>query len=556
MQTSVEFDYGQLDGESRIVVQQRTSELKSLIRRSAQDIIEIGLRLSEVKVRLGHGRFGAWLAAEFHWSPDTALNFMRVAERFGQNPNISEFAPSALYLLAAPAASDAACREALARAEAGERISVPVAQAIIREHRPAPPPYAAVWELETGLRSWLARQTSGRAAQPLRAAEQIALLDSICRRTTAGLIAFDDLLAVLDLPEPRRKGDMIQAVNNVLAQLRQAEAGGLEQEAEVREEVIGVKDPDPWSLMLAPAATMGISGGLAVAQVAPATGDLAMGPADPRAETLIDVGLVTIVRGDSRRLTKYVAPGTAHLAITSPPYNVAKDYSAHDDNLPAADYWALLKAVFGECHRALVEGGRIAVVVPFGTGRKPWIPLAAPVGELLTELGFTPRGMIIWDKGTCGNRTTWGSFRLPSDPALRDRTEAIVVAHKGSGYLPLPADVVQHDDKGSYSAWLPGELFLALTQDLWQVAPESAQRIGHPAPFPVELAERLLRLYGYPGCHVVDPFGGSGTVGVAAQKLGCRATLIDIDAGYCELAAQRCKQENCHQHDFQERNTP
>ena len=282
MQTSVEFDYGQLDGESRIVVQQRTSELKSLIRRSAQDIIEIGLRLTEVKARLGHGRFGAWLAAEFHWSPDTALNFMRVAERFGQNPNISEFAPSALYLLAAPAASAAACREALARAEAGERISVPVAQAIIREHRPAPPPYAAVWELETGLRSWLARQTSGRAAQPLRAAEQIALLDSICRRTTAGLIAFDDLLAVPDLPEPRRKGDMIQAVNNVLAQLRQAEAGGREQEAEVREEVIGVKDPDPRTLMLVPAATMGTSGGLAVAQVAPATGDLAMGPADPR----------------------------------------------------------------------------------------------------------------------------------------------------------------------------------------------------------------------------------------------------------------------------------
>ncbi len=85
-----------------------------------------------------------------------------------------------------------------------------------------------------------------------------------------------------------------------------------------------------------------------------------------------------------------------------------------------------------------------------------------------------------------------------------------------------------------------GELFLALTQGLWQVAPESAQRFGHPAPFPAELAERLIRLYGYPGCHVVDPFGGSGTVGVAAQQLGCRATLVDIDAGYCALAARRC----------------
>ena len=129
---------------------------------------------------------------------------------------------------------------------------------------------------------------------------------------------------------------------------------------------------------------------------------------------------------------------------------------------------------------------------------------------------------------------------MPSDPALRDRTERIIVAHKGNGYLPLPPAVVQHDAKGSYSTFLPGELFLALTQDLWQVAPESAQRIGHPAPFPVELAERLIRLYGYPGCHVVDPFAGSGTVGVAARQLGCHATLVDIDAGYCALATRRC----------------
>ena len=267
MQTSVEFDYGQLDGESRIVVQQRTSELKSLIRRSAQDIIEIGLRLTEVKARLGHGRFGAWLAAEFHWSPDTALNFMRVAERFGQNPNISEFAPSALYLLAAPAASDGRVARRwpaprLANASVC-RSRKPSSESTGRRH-PQTPLFGS-WKPGCGPGS--ARQTSGRAAQPLRADEQIVLLDSICRRTTAGLIAFDELLAVPDLPEPRRKGDMIQAVNNVLEQLRQAEASGREQEAEVREEVIGVKDPDPGTLMLVPAATMGTSGGLAVAQV-------------------------------------------------------------------------------------------------------------------------------------------------------------------------------------------------------------------------------------------------------------------------------------------------
>jgi len=244
------------------------------------------------------------------------------------------------------------------------------------------------------------------------------------------------------------------------------------------------------------------------------------------------IGDVTIVHGDSRRLTAYVAPDTAHLVITSPPYNVAKDYAVHDDNLPAEDYRALLDEVFGACCRALVVGGRIAVVVPGGTGRNPWRPLAAQVAESLTGAGFTLRGEIVWYKGTTGGRTTWGSWESSSGPALRDCTERIIVAHRRRETLPPPAPLP--------ADWLPGELFLALTQDLWQVAPASAQRIGHPAPFPVELVERLIRLYGYPGCHVVDPFAGSGTVGIAAQQLGCRATLLDIDAGYCALAARRC----------------
>ncbi len=529
-----QFDYSLLDETTRDSVRQQTDALHAIARRTAHDIIEIGQRLNAVKAQVGHGNFGPWLRAEFGWSQDTAGRFMAVAQRFGQIPHGAEFAPKALYLLAAPDAPDAARAEARDRAAAGERITVSTAQTIIGAHQPAPPAYVAVAELAPGVRAWVGRKAPSVAGQ-------ITLLKGMQGRTTAGLIALDELLAGGDLPGPRRKGDVLLALGNVLAELQQ-ESGDTEQteiadsgqESVVREQGDAVE----------PASAGGpASGSAPIYGPAPAPSLPVSAPVSLTSARYIfplTVNGVTIVLGDSRRLTEYIAPDTAHLVITSPPYNVAKEYAVHDDNLPAAKYWALLEAVFAECHRVLVAGGRIAVIAPFGVGRKPWTPLAAPVGALLTELGCTLRGIIIWDKSTCGNRTSWGSYRLPSDPALRDRTEAIVVAHKGDGCLPLPAAVVQHDAKGSYSAFLPGELFLALTQDLWQVAPESAQRIGHPAPFPVELAERLIRLYGYPGCHVVDPFGGSGTVGVAARKLGCRATLVDIDAGYCALAAQRC----------------
>lgn len=129
------FDYGQLDAETRIVVQQRTSEIRTLMRRTAQDIIEIGQKLIDVKAQLGHGRFGGWLRAEFKWSDQTALNFMNVARSFPEIPNGLEFAPRALYLLAAPSTPAEAREEALQRAANGETVTHSLSQQIVRRHK-------------------------------------------------------------------------------------------------------------------------------------------------------------------------------------------------------------------------------------------------------------------------------------------------------------------------------------------------------------------------------------------------------------------------------------
>ena len=255
------------------------------------------------------------------------------------------------------------------------------------------------------------------------------------------------------------------------------------------------------------------------------------------------VSPVKIMTADSRELANLEIE-TAQLVITSPPYNVGINYENHNDSMPVDEYLTLLSQVWGECYKIMGEGARIAVVVPFGVGRNPWEPLASRVMATLTDAGFSLRGQIIWDKGTSGGRTSWGSFRLPSDPSLRDTTECIIVAHKGMSKLEIPEEFIKRDTEGSYTEYLGSqEYFMQLAQDHWMIPPESASRVGHPAPFPVELAKRLITFYAYPGAHIIDPFSGSGTVGVAAIELGCKATLVDIDPTYCKLAEERCERE-------------
>jgi DNA modification methylase len=246
---------------------------------------------------------------------------------------------------------------------------------------------------------------------------------------------------------------------------------------------------------------------------------------------------VSIINADAQQVGELVDT-PVHLVITSPPYNVGIAYDQHNDNLTT--HLPMLQNVWRGCHAVMAEGARICVVVPFGVGRSPYVPFDSAIMQGLTDAGFTVRGRIVWDKNTTGNRTSWGSFRLPSNPALRDTTECIIVAHKGDGTLILPEEVRRRDEKGTFTEWLAdSDYFMELAQDHWVVAPESAQRVKHPAPFPVDLVTRLIHFYGFPGCHVLDPFGGSGTTAVSAKRLGCQATLVELSADYCALAQER-----------------
>lgn len=215
-----------------------------------------------------------------------------------------------------------------------------------------------------------------------------------------------------------------------------------------------------------------------------------------------------------------------HLMVTSPPYNVTKEY---DDDLTLREYLGLLEQVFRETLRVLVDGGRACINVA-NLGRKPYIPLSDHISQLMTRIGFLMRGEIIWAKGAgAGVSMAWGSWKSASNPVLRDTHEYILVFSKGS---------FKRSGKGRTST-ITAEQFMEWTKSVWTMPTESARKVGHPAPFPVELPARLIHLYTFAGDVVLDPFMGSGTTAIAALQAGRAWVGYETSADYLALAEKR-----------------
>ena len=249
--------------------------------------------------------------------------------------------------------------------------------------------------------------------------------------------------------------------------------------------------------------------------------------------------------GDARHMDR-VASDSVALVITSPPYFAGKQYEADlgADGVPATylEYLDLLRDVFAECRRVLEPGGRIAVNVA-NLGRRPYRSLSGDVTGILSDLGLLLRGEVVWWKGrAAGGSCAWGTFQRPGNPVLRDITERIVIAGKGRFDRALTPR--QRAVRGLPStATISRDEFMEATTDLWELAPESATRVGHPAPFPVELPQRLIDLYTYRDDVVLDPFVGSGSTAVAAVRTGRRYIGFDTDPGYIATATRRIAAE-------------
>jgi site-specific DNA-methyltransferase (adenine-specific) len=220
---------------------------------------------------------------------------------------------------------------------------------------------------------------------------------------------------------------------------------------------------------------------------------------------------------------------SVHLVVTSPPYNVGKEY---DRNLTLSEYRNFLKSVWKEVYRVLVPGGRICINIA-NLGRKPYIPLHSFIIEDMLSTGFLMRGEVIWNKASSASPSTaWGSWLSAKNPTLRDVHEYILVFSK---------DTFRRESPEKRESTISREEFLEFTKSVWTFPAVSAKKIGHPAPFPVELPYRCIQLYTFKGEVVLDPFIGSGQTAIAAIKTGRYYVGYEINENYVELAKRRIR---------------
>jgi DNA modification methylase len=246
---------------------------------------------------------------------------------------------------------------------------------------------------------------------------------------------------------------------------------------------------------------------------------------------------VTLFHADVREVD---ACGKAECVVFSPPYNVDISYDGMSDALAWPEYRDLATAACRLTARSLVDNGRtwvnVTPVVPAAVATEACvayerISLLAIWSNALNDAGLGIWDYIAWTTPK-GPGCAWGSWRSPSGPNLRGEWETVIAAAKGGWLRPTPAEMVGWRDQ--ISDWMP------LTTNVWRIPP--ARRNGHPAPFPLELACRTIRLSTWPAETVLDPFAGSGTTLEAARRVGRRAIGIEASERYCELTAERLSQ--------------
>ena len=248
---------------------------------------------------------------------------------------------------------------------------------------------------------------------------------------------------------------------------------------------------------------------------------------------------VQIIGGDSLDLRDMLPHGSVDLVVTSPPYNLGKDYHSARDNFDYGEYIRWTREWGTSLKFVLREGARVCLNLPidintsFKDGKKKRsakLPILADMtGIFVEELGFIYNTTILWLERNVSKRTAWGSWLSASDPWVNTAAEAILVlSHK------------TRKREGKHSD-LERDEFMDWTLGIWDFPGENRTK-KHPAPFPEELPRRLIKLYSFPTDTVLDPFVGSGTTAVVAKRLKRNVIGVDINSEYCKMARQRCAQ--------------
>jgi site-specific DNA-methyltransferase (adenine-specific) len=227
--------------------------------------------------------------------------------------------------------------------------------------------------------------------------------------------------------------------------------------------------------------------------------------------------------------TRQVEENSIDLVVTSPPYNVDIKYNSHKDDITYADYLEFSEKWMTRCYEWLKDEGRFCLNIPLDKNKGGQQSVGADLTTVAKRIGFQYHSTVIWNEGNISRRTAWGSWKSASAPFVIAPVELIVVLYKNKW----------KKTGGSRLSDVSREEFMQWTNGMWTFNGESKKRIGHPAPYPIELPHRCIKLFSYVDDVVLDPFSGSGTTMIAAVKNNRRGIGIDVDKKYCELARKR-----------------
>jgi site-specific DNA-methyltransferase (adenine-specific) len=236
----------------------------------------------------------------------------------------------------------------------------------------------------------------------------------------------------------------------------------------------------------------------------------------------------TLIQGDVLT-TPHVDDASVDLIVTSPPYNVDIQYNSHKDDVSYADYLDFSKQWMTRCFHWLKDDGRFCLNIPLDKNKGGQQSVGADLTTIAKNIGFQYHSTIIWNEGNISRRTAWGSWKSASAPYVIAPVELIVVLYK-KNWKKLSGSKISDIERDDFMNW---------TNGMWTFNGESKKKIGHPAPFPIELPRRCVKLFSYVGDMVLDPFCGSGTTMIAAVSNQRKGIGIDVDKKYCTLAKKR-----------------
>ena len=239
------------------------------------------------------------------------------------------------------------------------------------------------------------------------------------------------------------------------------------------------------------------------------------------------------IYNDDILTTEHIKEGTVDLIVTSPPYNVGIEYSQHNDKTSYNDYLLFTEKWLKKCLNLLKDDGRFCLNIPLDKNKGGQQSVCADITTIAKQVGWKYHSTIIWNEQNISRRTAWGSWLSARAPYVIAPVEVIVIFYKK----------FWRKTSGSGKSDISKKEFMEWTNGVWNFAGESKKRIGHPAPFPVELPKRCIKLFTFIEDIVLDPFLGSGSTLIASALSNRKGIGVEIDKDYCELAKERLIKE-------------